>query len=152
MIRETVGNILMTGNEAVVNPVNTVGVMGAGLALQFKRAYPDMFREYAAACHLGGFHPGNVIMFRTGSHPQYVISFATKRDWRQPSRLEWIDGGLIKLRETVESLMIRSIAIPPLGCGLGGLDWTDVRLLVEKRLGGLPGVDVVVYAPAHAAG
>lgn len=147
MIRETTGDILTADVEALVNPVNTVGVMGAGLALQFKRKWPPMFWEYKAACRRGGLRIGSVIAHPTGANPQYIVSFPTKQHWRDPSRLEWIDQGLIGLRETVEALGMRSIAIPPLGCGLGGLDWTDVRGLIEDRLGGLDDVDVVLYVP-----
>jgi O-acetyl-ADP-ribose deacetylase (regulator of RNase III) len=146
MIREAHGDILAADVEALVNPVNTVGVMGAGLALQFKRKYPAMFREYAAVCQRGGLRPGNLTVHQVKGHPRYVINFATKRHWKPPSRLEWIEGGLVHLRQKVTVLGIRSIAVPPLGCGLGGLEWSQVRELIVTRLD-LPDVDVVLYPP-----
>jgi O-acetyl-ADP-ribose deacetylase (regulator of RNase III) len=145
MIRETTGDILLTDAEALVNPVNTVGVMGAGLAAQVKHTFPVIFREYKDACQRGGLRIGFVIAHPTGTHPRYIISFPTKQHWRDPSKLEWIDRGLMSLRQTVEELNIRSVAIPPLGCGLGGLAWPDVRELIDKRLGELVDVDVVLY-------
>lgn len=154
MIRETTGDILTADVEALVNPVNTVGVMGAGLALQFKRKYPDMFVEYVAACRHSELKVGKLAVHflkraRGVDGPRMVISFPTKRHWQQPSKLEWIDQGLTRLRASIEALMIRSIAIPQLGCGLGGLDLADVRKLIEDRLGGLDDVDVVLYVPGE---
>jgi O-acetyl-ADP-ribose deacetylase (regulator of RNase III) len=149
VIRETTGDILTADVEALVNPVNTVGVMGAGLALQFKRKYPAMFREYEQACRWGEVEIGHVMTYHNaGRWPNYVINFPTKRHWSQPSKLEWIDSGLVSLRDVIGGLRIRSIAIPPLGCGLGGLAWPDVRGLIVERLGGLDvDVDVVLYVP-----
>jgi O-acetyl-ADP-ribose deacetylase (regulator of RNase III) len=146
MILETTGDILTADVEALVNPVNTVGVMGAGLACQVKHTFPDVFRAYAAACQRDELRTGIVIAHPTGTNPRYVVSFPTKQHWRDPSKLEWIEQGLIGLRETIDDLGIRSIAIPPLGCGLGGLDWPDVRGLIVERLGDLD-VDVVLYGP-----
>lgn len=152
MIRETTGDILDADVEALVNPVNTAGVMGAGLALQFKLAYPDMYHQYAATCRAGGVRTGRVLVHyaASGRKPWYIIMLPTKEHWRNPSQLEWIDWGLTDLRALIEELNIRSIAIPPLGCGLGGLDWTDVRKLIEDRLGGLDDVDVVLYVSGES--
>jgi O-acetyl-ADP-ribose deacetylase (regulator of RNase III) len=152
MIREVHGDILTADAEALVNPVNTVGVMGAGLALQFKRSYPEMYREYRAACEEHEIQIGEMHVYmlcRNPHHkpPYWIINFPTKEDWRNPSELEWIDSGLDQLSWEVTSREIRSIAIPPLGCGLGGLHWPDVRALIEQRLGDLDGVDVMLYAP-----
>lgn len=152
MIRETTGDILTANVEALVNPVNTKGVMGAGLALQFKRKYPDVYQEYRVACRQRALDVGYIKVHQLKRapgviRPRIVVSFPTKRHWQKPSRLEWIDQGLVRLRGTVETLIIRSIAIPPLGCGLGGLQWADVRELIVERLGGLDGVDVVLYVP-----
>lgn len=147
MIRDNSGDVLTTGVEALVNPVNTVGVMGAGLALQFKHAYPEMFREYASACRYG-FDVGQVRVHSI-DHDRYVISFPTKRHWREPSRLEWIEAGLLDLRRAVSELGIRSIEIPALGCGHGGLNGADVRKLIEGQLGDLPDVDVMLYPPQN---
>jgi O-acetyl-ADP-ribose deacetylase (regulator of RNase III) len=146
VIRETAGDILEADVEALVNPVNTVGVMGAGLALQFRRKYPDMFRQYIEVCRRGKMGIGQVMFYYNGTNPRYIILFPTKRDWRDKSELEWIDQGLVGLREMIETLQIRSTAIPPLGCGLGGLAWADVRGLIVERLGGLD-VDVALYGP-----
>lgn len=154
MIRETTGDILDADVEALVNPVNTAGVMGAGLALQFKLAYPDMYTEYQLACRQRALNVGYIKVHHLkrdlgrDTQPRMVISFPTKRHWQKPSRLVWIDEGLIRLRATIEALMIRSIAIPPLGCGLGGLDWTNVRKLIEDRLSELD-VDIVLYVPSE---
>lgn len=151
MIREVSGDILDAKTEAIVNPVNTVGVMGAGLAAQIKHTFPGVFREYVKYCRSGELRTGIVIAHPTGTNPKYIVSFPTKQDWRNPSRLEWVDQGLIGLREMIEALEISSIAIPPLGCGLGGLDWVEVRKLIEERLGELD-VDVVLYPPKPPGG
>lgn len=149
MIREVHGDILTADAEALVNPVNTEGVAGAGLALQFRRKYPVMYREYVRACQPGRMHTGRVICHTIAPPHRFVISFPTKQAWRQPSKLEWIDEGLTDLALVIDYLSIRSIAIPPLGCGLGGLQWADVRELFEQRLGDLE-VDVMLYAPEGA--
>jgi O-acetyl-ADP-ribose deacetylase (regulator of RNase III) len=151
VIREISGNILAADVEALVNPINTVGVMGAGLALQFKRKYYfEMFDDYVTACNNGTLRVGKVMVHAVG-HGKYVISFPTKGDWKDPSRLEWIDQGLGDLARRITTLGIKSIAIPPLGCGLGGLSWSDVRKLIEQHLGELD-VDVVLYPPKPPGG
>ena len=149
MMRFTKGDILKADADAVVNTVNCVGVMGRGIALQFKRAYPRNFKAYAAACKRGEVEPGKMFVWETGrlTGPRWVINFPTKRHWRGKSRLEDIDSGLAALADEIRSRGIRSIAVPPLGSGLGGLDWSDVRVLVVERLAGLDGVDVLVYEP-----
>ena len=149
MIRFVKGNLLEAEVDAVVNTVNTVGVMGKGIALMFKERYPDNFKLYAAASKRGEVETGR--MFVTASTdldgPRWIINFPTKRHWRQPSRLEWVAEGLKDLRAVVLANGIRSIAIPPLGSGNGGLEWDSVRPLIETALADLPGVDVVVYGP-----
>src|SRR6476619_1552512 len=111
--------------------------MGAGLALQFKRKfYFEMFDDYVAACKTETLKVGKVMVHGVG-HGKYVVSFSTKRDWKDPSKLEWVDLGLVDLARRITGLGIKSIAIPPLGCGLGGLDWDDVRELIEQHLGDL---------------
>jgi len=147
LIRETTGDILDANVEALVNPVNTVGVMGAGLALQAKRRYPGMYREYYASCLRGELKIGRVLVHTVFGYPRLVVNFPTKRHYQDPSKLEWIDAGLVDLHALIEELGIRSIAIPPLGCGLGGLQWPDVRGLIAERLGDLDGVEVVLYVP-----
>jgi O-acetyl-ADP-ribose deacetylase (regulator of RNase III) len=133
VIRETWGDILV---DALVNSVNTVGVMGAGLAKQFKAAYRAMFDDYVNACRRGEMLLGSVRAYQTGSvSPRFIISFPTKTHWSQPSRMGFISAGLLSLRQTIERLGITSIAVPALGCGLGGLDWSNVRNLIHQRLG-----------------
>lgn len=151
MIRYTTGNILTAGTDALVNTVNSVGVMGRGIALQFKNAFPANFRAYAAACRRGDVEPGRMFVFETGelTPPRYIINFPTKRHWRGKSRLEDIQSGLVALVEEIRSRRIRSVAIPPLGSGLGGLDWAQVRPMIESALSDLPDVETVVYEPGE---
>ena len=142
------GDLLQSGAEALVNPVNTVGVMGRGLAAQFKSAYPANYRAYRAACRSKGVRTGTmfVVELGVGLNPRWIINFPTKRHWRDPSRLADIDSGLEDLRRVVLEFGIASIAVPALGCGLGGLDWTDVEMLIQERLEGC-GASVSVYGP-----
>jgi O-acetyl-ADP-ribose deacetylase (regulator of RNase III) len=148
------GDILKADVEALVNTVNCVGVMGRGIALQFWRAFPDNSAAYVAACKRGDVKPGRMFVFDTGhlTHPRYIINFPTKRHWRGKSRLADIETGLNALVNEVQRLGIRSIAVPPLGCGLGGLDWLDVRPRIEDALGVLSDVQVIVYEPSGAPG
>ena len=149
MITFKTGNILDERAEALVNTVNCVGVMGRGIALQFKRAFPANFRAYEAACRRGEVQPGRMFVFATGqlAPPRYIINFPTKRHWRGKSRLSDIDAGLVALVTEIARRDIRSVAVPPLGSGLGGLNWADVRPRIEQALGGLPGVLVTVFEP-----
>lgn len=151
MIRFTTGNLLEADVEALVNTVNTVGVMGKGIALMFKEAYPANFQEYATACKRGEVRTGRIFLTETGqlAGPRWILNFPTKRHWRTRTRLEWIEEGLKDLRRVIEREGIRSIAIPPLGCGNGGLDWSQVRPHIERALGDLPGVEVVAYEPTR---
>jgi O-acetyl-ADP-ribose deacetylase (regulator of RNase III) len=144
------GNILAEDVEALVNTVNCVGIMGRGIALQFKNAFPENFRSYAAACGRSEMHPGRMYVFETGklTNPRYIINFPTKRHWRGKSRIEDIDSGLASLAKEIRSLSIRSIAIPPLGSGLGGLNWSRVRPLIEARLRELSDVRIVIFEPS----
>ncbi len=149
MIEIVGGNILEADAEAVVNTVNCVGVMGKGLALQFKQAFPANFRAYEAACRAGEVVPGKMFIFDNGRliKPRYIIDFPTKRHWRDNSRIEDIQSGLRALIEDVRRLGIRSIALPPLGCGLGGLNWRDVRPMIENSFSELPDVRVLLFPP-----
>jgi O-acetyl-ADP-ribose deacetylase (regulator of RNase III) len=146
------GDILGSDTEAVVNTVNCVGIMGRGIALQFKNAYPDNFKAYAAACKRYEVQPGRMFVFETGQlgWPRFIINFPTKRHWRGKSRIEDIQAGLKALVSEVRSRRIRSIAIPPLGSGLGGLSWSTVKPLIERAAEELRDVDVVVYEPGLA--
>ena len=149
MMKFLQGNLFDAPTEALVNTVNTVGVMGKGIALMFKEAFPDNFRAYDEAVKREEVRIGH--MFVTENHaldgPQWLINFPTKKHWRQPSRLEWIVTGLEDLRRVVEEKGIHSIALPPLGCGNGGLDWSDIRPVIERELGQLHDVDVWVFEP-----
>jgi len=152
MIEITRGDILAADVEALVNTVNCVGVMGRGIALQVKNAFPDNFKAYEAVCHAGEMQPGRMFVFETGqfTNPRYIINFPTKRHWRGNSRLADIESGLTALVQEVKRLGIRSIAVPPLGCGLGGLDWADVRPRIEDALAEVPEVRVLLFEPAGA--
>lgn len=129
MIEYKTGDILTEEAEALVNPVNGIGVMGRGLSLQFKRAFPDNFKAYAARCERNEMKPGHVFVFKTDAtiYPRYIIDFPTKRHWRGKSRMEDVESGLASLTEAIRTHGIRSVAVPPLGSGLGGLSWSDVR-------------------------
>lgn len=153
MIRFTTGDILQAGTEALVNTVNSVGVMGRGIALQFKQAFPANFKAYATACKRGEVEPGRMFVYETGelTLPRYIINFPTKRHWRGKSRIEDIESGLAALVNEVRQRGIRSIAIPPLGSGLGGLSWAEVRPLIVKAFEQVPDVDVVVFEPRSPA-
>lgn len=153
MIELANGNLLAAPAEALVNTVNTAGVMGRGIALQFKQAYPGMFRAYEAACRAGEVTIGKMHVFDRGGlagGPRWIINFPTKRHWRAASRIADVEAGLEDLVATIQGLGIRSIAIPPLGCGNGGLDWRDVRPRIETAFARLPEVRVLLYAPAPA--
>jgi O-acetyl-ADP-ribose deacetylase (regulator of RNase III) len=149
MVSEERGNLLEAPADALVNTVNTVGVMGKGIALQFKQAYPANFRAYEAACRRGEVRLGSMFTYETGllEAPRFIINFPTKGHWRARSRLNDIKAGLADLREVIRDRGIRSIAVPPLGCGNGGLDWRDVRPLIIEALGDLQGVNVMVFPP-----
>jgi O-acetyl-ADP-ribose deacetylase (regulator of RNase III) len=152
MIEFKSGDILKDDAEALVNTVNCVGVMGRGIALQFKNAFPENFKEYAKACKQGKVQPGRMFVSETGqlTPPRYIINFPTKRHWRGRSRMADIEGGLESLVEVLKKKRIRSVALPPLGCGLGGLDWSEVRSQIEGALESVEGVHVVVYQPEGA--
>ncbi len=145
----TQGNLLDAPVEALVNTINTVGVMGKGIALMFKEKFPENFAAYAEACKAGEVQVGKMLVIPGVelNGPRWIINFPTKKDWRQPSRLEWVREGLAALREVIVEKEIRSIALPPLGCGNGGLDWAEVRPLIEQGLADLEGVQIVVYEP-----
>ncbi|MGJ5815639.1 type II toxin-antitoxin system antitoxin DNA ADP-ribosyl glycohydrolase DarG [Paludibaculum fermentans] len=152
MIELTHGDILRANAEALVNTVNCVGVMGRGIALQFRKAYPDNFKVYEAACQKGEVQPGKMLVFETQllTGPRYIINFPTKRHWKGQSRMEDIDSGLNALVREIQDRGIRSIAVPPLGCGLGGLDWRKVRPKITSALEALPEVEVLLFEPGGA--
>lgn len=149
MISYTQGNLLESGAEALVNTVNTVGVMGKGIALMFRERFERNHALYVAACKAHQLHTGRMFVTETGElqGPRWIINFPTKQHWRHPSRLEWIDAGLQDLKRFLVEHKVRSVAIPPLGSGNGGLDWADVRPRIEAALADLKDVAVLVYEP-----
>lgn len=152
MIEYKKGNLLESEAEALVNAVNCVGVMGKGIALQFKKAFPDNFKAYKQACETNVVVPGKMFVVQTGSidNPQYIINFPTKGHWRGKSKIEDIRSGLIDFVEIIRTYGIKSVAIPPLGCGNGGLDWRQVQPLIEASAWKVPDVLFIVYPPVSS--
>ena len=152
MIKFTHGNLLDAHAEALVNTVNEVGVMGKGIALMFRDAFPHNTEEYERAAKAKVISVGKMFVTQNPDYsgPRWIINFPTKKHWRQPSRLEWVRSGLTDLVRVVRELGIKSVALPPLGCGNGGLDWTDVREEMLRSLGALENVEVIVYEPIAA--
>ena len=156
MIERTTGDLLQAPAQALVNTVNCVGVMGKGIALQFRKAFPESYAHYKTACDEGAVRLGQVLVFDRGGlaedapGPRYIVQFPTKGHWRSRSRLADIEAGLADLVATVRRLGIRSIAIPPLGSGNGGLHWPDVRERIEAAFADLPDVHVLIYEPGGA--
>lgn len=150
MITFTQGNLLEARAEALVNTVNTVGVMGKGIALMFKERFTDNFRRYAAACKAKEVRTGKMFVTEVNEldGPRWIVNFPTKQHWRGKSRIEWIIEGLQDLRLFLIENKVKSIAIPPLGAGNGGLDWAEVRPLIEHALAGLD-TEILVFEPTH---
>lgn len=146
------GNLLEAKTQALVNTVNTVGVMGKGIALQFKDAFPENFRRYASACRNKTFNIGDLLVVKEHNleGEKIIINFPTKTEWFKKSQYDYIEQGLKKLAQVIEEYQITSIAIPPLGCGNGGLKWEKVKPMIEKYLGHLAGVDIQVFEPNEA--
>ena len=148
MIEYQQGNLLEENTEALVNTVNCVGVMGKGIALQFKQAFPENFKQYKKACNFKEVQPGKMFITSTGElFPKYIINFPTKRHWKGKSRIEDIESGLKALTALVEESNIKSISIPPLGCGNGGLNWREVKPKITSAFIELPDVQVVIFEP-----
>lgn len=152
MITFVTGNLLDAKVDALVNTVNTAGVMGKGLALQFKKAFPANCKAYEAAAKIGAVEIGKMFVFEAGGIllPRYIINFPTKRHWRGASELDYVESGLRDLVKVIRERTIRSVAVPPLGAGLGGLAWRDVRPLIERALSEIADVDVLVFEPIGA--
>src|SRR5262245_21111445 len=153
MIERGTGDLLRAGVEALVNTVNTEGVMGKGIALQFKQAFPENFKAYKRACDREGVRPGQMFVFDLGGlggGPRFIINFPTKRHWRSKSKIEDIEAGLRDLVKVIQERRIGSIAIPPLGCGNGGLAWSDVEPRILAALGSLEAVRILLFAPEGA--
>jgi O-acetyl-ADP-ribose deacetylase (regulator of RNase III) len=149
MIEFTTGNLLESDADALVNTVNTVGIMGKGVALMFKEAFPENFLAYKAACEAKQVHLGRMFVTKRAElfGPKWIINFPTKAHWRYPSRMDWIVDGLHDLKKVISENKIESIALPPLGAGNGGLNWHEVRQEIEKELGNLTEVRVIVFEP-----
>ena len=149
MIELRRGDLLKQNAEALVNAVNCVGVMGRGIAFQFRKAFPENFKIYEAACKRGEVKPGEMLVFDTHqvTNPRYIINFPTKRHWRDQSRITDIESGLEALVKEVHDRGISSIAVPALGCGLGGLKWSEVRPRIEKAFAKVPDVQVWLFEP-----
>jgi O-acetyl-ADP-ribose deacetylase (regulator of RNase III) len=151
MLRFTQGNLLDASAEALVNTVNEIGVMGKGVALMFRERFPENAGIYMEASRAGRVRVGRMLVTPTGElFPKWIIHFPTKKHWRNPSRLEWVRDGLEDLARVVRELGIRSIALPPLGCGNGGLDWQQVRPMIESALAELSDVEFIVFEPTGA--
>jgi len=149
MITYTQGNLLEAQVEALVNTVNTVGVMGKGIALMFKERFPKNMAEYASACKAKQVNTGKMFVTETSElmGPKWIVNFPTKQHWRAKSKMEWIQEGLIDLRYFLENNNVRSIAIPPLGAGQGGLAWPDVKMEIEKALSDIKTTNIIVFEP-----
>ena len=148
MIEYQTGDLLTSDAEALVNTVNCVGVMGKGIALEFKKAFPDNFKDYAKACKRDEVYPGRMFITERLGNPKFIVNFPTKRHWRAKSRISDVESGLTALADEIRTRQIRSIAIPALGSGLGGLDWEAVRSLIDQELGELSAdVQVMVFEP-----
>lgn len=149
MIELCQGNLLEAQVEVLVNTVNTQGIMGKGIALQFKKAFPEMFKDYQKACKNGEVQIGRVHIYETKSltGPRFIINFPTKKHWSESSSLDYIKSGLKSLIEEILFRGIKSIALPPLGCGLGGLKWENVFPLIEEAFANLSEVKVCLYPP-----
>ena len=151
MVKDTTGNLFEAKAEALINAVNCVGIMGKGIALQFKQKFPaDYFNAYKIACQTGELAIGIVQVYElknARTNPRYIINFPTKNHWREPSRIADIESGLQSLVKAVERYKIKSIAMPALGCGLGGLDYQDVKPLIEQAFVDLVNVEVLLFLP-----
>jgi O-acetyl-ADP-ribose deacetylase (regulator of RNase III) len=153
MIEFKKGDIFRADVEALVNTVNCVGIMGRGIARHFKKDFPENFKAYEVACARDEVQPGKMFVFetRTLTNPKFIVNFPTKRHWRSKSRMEDIDWGLKALVQEIRTRGIRSIAIPPLGSGLGGLNWADVRPRIIEALHGFNDLLVIVFEPNSAS-
>lgn len=145
-LRLVTGNLLLSKRQTLTNTVNCVGVMGKGIALEFKRRYPDMFTEYVRRCDAGSVHPGQPYVYAL-PEGRLICNFPTKNHWRGASRLEWIRDGLDAMAAGAAGWGVENLALPPLGCGHGGLNWDQVLPLIRDALGNLP-FDVDVYVPS----
>ncbi|EMI54950.1 macro domain-containing protein [Rhodopirellula sallentina] len=149
MVEIVSGDLFEADVDAITNAVNCVGAMGRGIALAFKQRFPDNFVAYKQACDAGSLRPGSVLVFDRGEseRPRYIVNFPTKDHWRNSSKLADIEAGLQALTHEIDRLRIRSVALPALGCGLGGLEWETVRNAIETTFRGKSAVQVSLYSP-----
>jgi len=145
MIEFVKGNIFDSETEAIVNAVNTVGIMGKGIALEFKKRYPENFKVYKNACETGTLKTGSVLVVKEYDG-KIIINFPTKAHWKDASKLKYIIDGLESLKSMVLNQNIKSLALPAIGCGLGGLKWEVVKELIKKDLSHLD-ANIFVYEP-----
>jgi O-acetyl-ADP-ribose deacetylase (regulator of RNase III)/uncharacterized protein YwgA len=148
-IKYVSGDLLTYPAEAIINTINCVGVMGKGIALQFKHKYPENFKSYVKECKAGNVTTGKMLVYDCGmlsENPRYIINFPTKQHWRNNSKIEYITSGLDDLIKVIEQYKIKSIAIPQLGCGNGGLEWDEVRQIIIEKLSCLD-IDINIFAP-----
>jgi O-acetyl-ADP-ribose deacetylase (regulator of RNase III) len=151
VLEEVFGDLLTANCEALVNAVNTVGMMSQGVSLTFKQKYPDNFDAYRRACDAGELTPGRMFIFDRAPHkPRWIINFPTKQHWSDPSRVENIHAGLLDLVEQIRVRGIRSVAVPALGCGMGGLSWPEVRPMIADAFYNSTDVHVMLYPPRGA--
>jgi O-acetyl-ADP-ribose deacetylase (regulator of RNase III) len=147
MIEFKTGDLFQSDCVAFVNTVNCVGAMGKGIALEFKKRFPEMFEDYKIACSAGRVQTGKIHVVQRLFHPRWILNFPTKNHWRNPSKLEWVRTGLWDLFWAIKEEGIESIAIPPLGCGNGGLNWQEVKPLIAEILGPLKNIRIDVFEP-----
>ncbi len=152
MVRYTQGNLLDSDAQALVNAVNTVGVMGKGIALMFKQRFVDNYERYRLACKAGQLRVGQLLVTECNEagSPRWIVNFPTKEHRRSPSKLAWVREGLQALRQFLVANSVQSIAIPALGCGNGGLDWSIVRAEIEQALAGLDRTEIIVFEPGQS--
>ena len=148
MITYVQGDIFSSSAQVITNTVNCVGAMGAGIALEFKKRFPEMYADYKSKCDQNQVRPGTPYLWE--SDQVQILNFPTKRHWQENSYLEDIETGLKYLSENYQSMGIQTLALPPLGCGLGGLQWNDVKNLIERYLGEISDLEVFVYEPGMA--
>jgi O-acetyl-ADP-ribose deacetylase (regulator of RNase III) len=146
MILERNVSIFDSGAEVLINPVNCVGIMGAGLALAFKKNFPHCYPPYAEACRKKFLRPGSLLFIAPKGKSPGILCFPTKVHWRNPSRLEWVEAGLVWIAENAKDLGFRSLSMSQIGCGLGGLHWNDVRPLIHRHLDVAP-ISVIICIP-----
>ncbi|WP_299461601.1 macro domain-containing protein [uncultured Microscilla sp.] len=142
------GSLFDENVAAIVNPVNTVGVMGKGLALEFKKRFPKNYELYRTACKSDEVCTGQMFVTHTGNTPGIIVNFPTKQHWRGKSKLAYVSEGLDDLAKVIATEKVASIALPPLGCGYGGLAWAEVKPLIEEKLAEVANdVEVIVFEP-----